>query len=226
MIRLKFKIVLLLITLLIGMFVLTGASYAASYTYTTIDDPWGVSGTYAMSINDNGDVVGYYNDGNGYAHGFLYKGGSYTTLDDPLAVVRGTYAMGINDSGEVVGYYYDGNGYAHGFLYKGGSYTALDDPLEVGQSQGGGGTWAYGINNNEEVVGEYWGADGTGYGVITAGFLYMDGAYTTLVTPPSNYILWDVNGINDSGEVVGLYGYCPDGPCDSYDPAYGVGFPL
>jgi hypothetical protein len=36
-------------------------------------------------------------------HGFLYSGGSYTTIDDPSAT-NGTYAQGINASGQITGY--------------------------------------------------------------------------------------------------------------------------
>jgi probable HAF family extracellular repeat protein len=39
-------------------------------TYTTVDEPSGVSGTYATGINNRGEIVGYYLDGN-KTHGFL-----------------------------------------------------------------------------------------------------------------------------------------------------------
>jgi probable HAF family extracellular repeat protein len=65
--------------------------------------------------------VGTYSDANNHNHGFLYSGGVYTTLDDPLAA--GTGAFGINDSGQVVGTYVDGKGIQHGFLYSGGTYA-------------------------------------------------------------------------------------------------------
>jgi hypothetical protein len=41
-------------------------------TYTTIDDPFGVTGTTkAIGINDNGQVVGQFNDATGYTHSFI-----------------------------------------------------------------------------------------------------------------------------------------------------------
>jgi hypothetical protein len=39
--------------------------------YTTLDDPAGTAGTYAEGMNDQGDIVGFYFDTNGLAHGFL-----------------------------------------------------------------------------------------------------------------------------------------------------------
>ena len=56
-----------------------------------------------MSINDLGQIVGRYDDASG-SHGFLYSGGIYTTIDDPLATC-GTVATSINDLGQIVGYY-------------------------------------------------------------------------------------------------------------------------
>ena len=61
-----------------------------------------------MSINDLGQIVGYYDDASGH-HGFLYSGGIYTTIDDPLAT-GGTVATSINDLGQIVGYYDDASG--------------------------------------------------------------------------------------------------------------------
>jgi hypothetical protein len=47
-------------------------------------------------------------------HGFLYSGGSYTTIDNPVAI--GTLAVGINNAGQIVGSYFDSGGGDHGFL--------------------------------------------------------------------------------------------------------------
>ncbi len=88
----------------------------------------GAKGTEAYGINDAGQIVGDYADSSGAVHGFLYSGGSYTTLDDPSGT-NGTIAHGINDAGQIVGYYIDSSGTEHGFLYSGGTYTKLDDPL-------------------------------------------------------------------------------------------------
>jgi len=82
--------------------------------FTTIDDPLGIENS-ANGINSAGQIVGQYLDSNLYDHGFLYSGGTYTTIDDPLAT-NGTVATGINNSGQIVGYYTDSNGTRHGFL--------------------------------------------------------------------------------------------------------------
>jgi hypothetical protein len=53
-------------------------------------------------------------DTNGF-HGFLYSGGSYTSIDVPGATGKGgTQAFGINDAGQIVGTYSDSSG-SHGW---------------------------------------------------------------------------------------------------------------
>jgi probable HAF family extracellular repeat protein len=62
--------------------------------YFTLDDPSATEGTFALGINDAGQIVGFYKNASGY-HGFLLSGSTYTTLDDPLAGPGGTFAYGI-----------------------------------------------------------------------------------------------------------------------------------
>lgn len=88
--------------------------------YTTLTEPNAMpgpnptsQGTFAWGINDAGTVAGYYYDPNASAHGFVYGGGAYATLDVPTA--SNTFATGINNAGEVVGYYNDITG-DHGFI--------------------------------------------------------------------------------------------------------------
>jgi len=96
-----------------------------SYTFTTINA--GGSITQPWGISDTGQIVGsYYNTTN---HGFLYNGGSVTTIDVPGATVE-SEAFGINDAGQIVGFYQDATG-GHGFLYSGGSFRRLICPAPL-----------------------------------------------------------------------------------------------
>src|SRR5262249_35975993 len=103
----------------------------SSGTYTTLDDPLASQnpggGTIASGINGTGEIVGSYATGGGMivltAHGFLLSGGTYTTIEDPLAT-NGGIAFGINASGQIVGFYSNATG--HGFLLSGGTYTTID----------------------------------------------------------------------------------------------------
>jgi probable HAF family extracellular repeat protein len=98
------------------------------YTFTTLDDPLATTDTFALGINASGDIVGEYQPSPVLINGFLLRGGTYTTLADPLATQHFTEASGINNAGQIVGIYTAGNG-NHGFLLSGGTYTTIDDPL-------------------------------------------------------------------------------------------------
>jgi probable HAF family extracellular repeat protein len=135
-------------------------------TFTDITDPLaaevasggGTSGTHAEAINNSGQVVGYYVDASGAVHGFLYSGGSYTTLDDPSGV--DTVVEGINDAGEIVGYYWNSSGNSQIFTYSNGIYTDLND------SSNNGGVQSVTINDAGEVVGTYYSNNGELQGLL------------------------------------------------------------
>ena len=166
----------------------------STYSFLSLSAPAnGVGAPSARGINNAGQMVGFYLDSNSQAHGFLYSGGVYTALDDPLAShgapYGGTYVYGINNLGQIVGSYADGTG-THGFLYSGGTYTTLDDPLATS------GTSAYGINDRGQIVGSYG----------SHGFLYdlNTGLYTTL-DDPSATSGTRAYGINNLGQIAGTY---------------------
>jgi probable HAF family extracellular repeat protein len=73
-----------------------------------IDVP-GAAQSVPFGINNRGHVVGYYVDTNLVRHGFLFKNGTYTTIDHPLAS-SDTQAHDLNDRGQIVGLYERGVG--------------------------------------------------------------------------------------------------------------------
>src|SRR5262245_17236474 len=140
--------------------------FLSSFTYSTIDDPFGVF-NQAWRINDAGQIVGSYVNASG-THGYLYSGGTYTRVDDPFAT-SGTNALGINDLGQIVGSYFNASG-SHGFLYSGGTYTRVDDPFGIS-------TVAYDINNAGQIAGAVTDANHHEHGFL------CNGTYTTLDDP-------------------------------------------
>src|SRR5437868_1142169 len=71
------------------------------YTYATLDNPSEASTTQPLGINDAGQVVGIFDLPIIFStyYGFLYSGGSYTTLSDPSSTApngSGTFAYSIN----------------------------------------------------------------------------------------------------------------------------------
>jgi probable HAF family extracellular repeat protein len=65
---------------------------ASAPRLTTIDVP-GATATYAMTINDAGQIVGGYTDVLGTEHGFLLNNGTFTTIDFPGAVATGAFGV-------------------------------------------------------------------------------------------------------------------------------------
>jgi probable HAF family extracellular repeat protein len=131
--------------------------------------------SWATAINNNGQVVGQY-DNSSY-HAFLYSGGTETDLGT-LPGTASSEAHGINDSGQIVGYCFNnvnGAGVA-AFIYKNGAMTDLNSLIPVNSD------WdlinAEGINNNGQIVGY-----GTNPSGQTVAFLL------TPVPEPSNVAL-------------------------------------
>lgn len=77
--------------------------------------------TAPLSVNQRGEIAGYFDDTNGLVHGFVRRaGGAFETFEVPGASTGsglGTFPTSISDRGEVAGYYYTGTiGVAHGFI--------------------------------------------------------------------------------------------------------------
>jgi probable HAF family extracellular repeat protein len=169
------------------------------YKYATLDDPLATSatGTNAVGINNAGQVVGEYSDASGI-HGFLFSGGTYTTLNDPLAP-NFTEVFGINGAGQIVGDYVVSGG-GGGLLLSGGTYTTLNPPGSVS-------TIAEDINSKGQAVGWYF-TSGSNY--LTHGFIRLsDGSYLTYDDPYAGTSTLHrgtrIRGVNDALAIVGEY---------------------
>ncbi|MHB1938508.1 MAG: hypothetical protein ACYCOR_18270 [Acidobacteriaceae bacterium] len=174
---------------------------ALSYTYATIDDPSGSLSTQAYGINSTEQIVGTYSDTSGGGHGFLYSNGNFSTIDYPGPGTSSTNPTstdlnGINANNEIVGNYNEAANNIHiGFLYSAGNFKNLgDDPASIS-----GGTSPEGINDNGDIVGLYTDSSGNDHG-----FLYSNGAYTT-IDDPNGALGTQAFGINNNGQIVGIY---------------------
>ena len=106
----------------------------------------------------------------------------------------GTVATGINDNGEIVGDWLMSSGVTDGFTYSNGAFTntVITDFSTV--------TAPYGVNDSGEISG--FTINYTPNGSTYTEFLY-DGAFTPINFPGATETI--VQGINNSGEVVGWY---------------------
>ena len=173
------------------MLVFSSPAFAATYTF-------------ASSINDQGNIVGSYEDSAGI-HGFIDVSGIFTTIDDP-AGVGGTVVYGINDSNDIVGRYAvpgfvpnpygSSNQIVNGFVYSSGVFSNIIYPASLPNEYI---TFANGIGNNGIIVGNY---TQTGSG-IRAGFVYNGGLFSAISEPWADNIV--AQSINDSGIIVGYY---------------------
>lgn len=169
--------------------VLSQKASAISYTITDLGqfDSYSV----ATSINDSGQVAGYFlSDPSGLvSHAFLYDGG----IRHDLGTFGGSSAaaLGINDSGRVVGWANNTSGQRRAFVYANGSLQNVGPAYVDGNSE------ARGIAGNGGIVGVA-GSDA---------FLQSGGVVTNIGTWQSTSI--QPNAINDAGQVVGLSMFCP-----------------
>jgi probable HAF family extracellular repeat protein len=206
----------------------SSVSHAFLYSNGVMTDlgTMGYKASAAGGINASGQVVGWAGDPLVKGHAFLYSGGVMTELGVPSG--NYTTASGINDSGLVVGqvtppypgaYLYSisagtmtslGNGDAvainaggqvvgeidsHAFLYSGGVTTDLG-------TLGGASSEAAGINTGGQVVGDSYTSGGADHAFLYRGGSLLD--LNSLIAPASGWTLEKANGINDSGQIVGV----------------------
>lgn len=178
-----------------------GFTHTSNGTYTNVDFP-GTPFNQLLSQNDLKQAAGYYslsadNTTPDFPYVYDEAGGVFEVITIPGAV-GGAQATGINNSGEVCGFFIDSNQVNHGWLLNAGIFVQLDYP-------GSTFTQALGLNNRGRVVGTYMDASG-----LTHGFLYTvsSGQYVS-IDDPNGVGATVVNGINDTGAIVGFYGTAP-----------------
>ena len=179
----------------------TPRAQAVTFTFTSIDVPGATGGTFALGMNNAGQIAGAYSTSttanNPFlilhpGHGYLRElGGGFTTFDFPGA--NDTLAWAINAAGQIVGNYFDDPfGGIHGFLRDpAGTFTSIDVP-------GAHLTAPTGINDSGQIVGDYSSDEGI------HGFLRdPSGSFTTIDFPGA--VLTQIKGINNAGQIVGHY---------------------
>jgi probable HAF family extracellular repeat protein len=161
-----------------------GTGFVFKGTKYTMLQVQGAIGSALLGINRSDQMVGYYFDSAGLAHGLLDSGGKITVLNYPGS--DETLASAINDSGLIVGW----RSGVHGFLYDHGNYSSIDYPGAVD-------TFAYGINSTGDIVGGWFDPSSL------HGFLLHAGTFTSLDYPQARTT--QALGINDEGEIAGAY---------------------
>jgi hypothetical protein len=203
---------------------LSRSALAEDYAFTTMDVP-GARHTVPFGINNLGQISGTYEDQAGRAHGFVFSGGVFSTVDvdpdllntrDPNrlpfylrnecpCVLRGTQVGGINNTGHLAVTGFTGAGDAAltasppGFLLEPTSLVALDAdgvPLDVPFS-GSPFPRVFGINDGGQLVGDWIDAFGR------HGFRWDGVSFSRIDVTGADHPF----GINNSGQIVGTSGF-------------------
>lgn len=150
---------------------------------------------YANSINNDGEIVGYYHDANNYGHAWLRTpDGTITTFDAPLSApnlyfdqgsqTQGSGSQSVNSEGDIIGWTIDKYGVWHGFLRTPEGKMSTFDAPGASTAPGGGTEWGWGtvaqnINDRGEIVGQFTEPNG----VFHAFLRDRDGHFTTFEAP-------------------------------------------
>jgi probable HAF family extracellular repeat protein len=154
--------------------------------------------SWAMDINDAGQIVGSSSTAAGDGRAFLYENGQMKDLGT-LPGGGDTNAVAINGSGQVAGWSLSNTGVFQGFLWT---------PGKGMKAVGGPGSYAMDVNDLGQVAGH----QRTGSGGLHA-FLYSDGITHDLGTLGGAISFG--YGVNRWGQVVG-YSWTADGICHAF----------
>ena len=169
-------------------------------------------GTFAVNLNEFGNAIGWFVDGNTAYHGFIrYPNGRVATIDAPGAGAtpgsgQGTLAYSINIEGRIAGQYQDANYVYHCFVRSpDGQIISFDPPgAGTGPNQGSvavdinleGTIAGYTVDNNNVLHGflrSRWGSFTT-FDAPNAGRGPFQGTVVTLES-----------GLNPQGALIGWY---------------------
>ncbi len=173
--------------------IIVGASSEAIANNFTSLEISGSVATEANDINNNGVVVGTYDDASGVTQSYSYSSGGYDLY--PNLGEQDTSLRGINDAGVVVGTFWT---QSSGIPFRG----FYDDGTTVSTIVVPGAVWnqTNDINNMGLGVGWYSVINGT---TNTSGYIYDGTNFTTFAKAGADRTR--PLGINDSGIVVGDY---------------------
>lgn len=145
--------------------------------------------TIATAVNNQGIMVGFYNDTTGAQHGFEFDGTHFTSFDVPGC--RTPEVEGVDDKGDVSGWCL---GQEAGFEFNPalGALTPIPGPPGVAQAR------SMGMNNQGQIIGEYSVSGGSFHC-----FLFTAGAYISF--DPMGSTGSFCSAINNSGQFAGDY---------------------
>ena len=183
-----------------------GLADKGEWVFETIDPPGGPSPAWnhASGINNRGQIVGSYLDGDIVWHSYLFHKGIYTEMSDPDSLPMGTALSSINDHGQMIGNSIDEGddfpvGWGYGVLFD---RDALSRILIIPNDKQ---FFTFGINNRGQITGTYGMNEESDYWfhIGLCGFL-LDGETLIDISPPdADSTVASI--ANDHGQIVGDY---------------------
>jgi hypothetical protein len=198
----------------------TQRNYAGRYTsyrrsihghLSKLADPKaGKGGTEVESINASGEIVGLYFTGATDKHfkSFIDKGGKFRTFSLKGKGSKQVALIDITDSGDLAGYFVDAKGVKHGFLVESGKTTIINAP-GAGKKKTEGTEISF-LTDNGSYSGAVFFKQGNSFTHTCRGFIHTASGYHKIAVPKTWGYDTIVNGMTDSGEVVGGF-YAPVG---------------
>jgi hypothetical protein len=185
-----------------------GRTWAANYSFQTLDNATDPTFNQLLGINAGGTIAGYFGSGaaghpnKGYTLVPPYGQANYTNENFPNSVQ--TQVTGLNNSGLTVGFWSDQNNANavnnnFGFVDNAGTFTNVNNP-NTAAFNGVTVNQLLAVNNKNQAAGFY--VDGAGtthgdtYNIAANSFAEVTVAGATAVTAA---------GINDAGAVAGFY---------------------
>jgi hypothetical protein len=152
--------------------------------------------TQLLGVNDSDLAVGFENDSDGNAHGFVYNIGSNQATFTTITGASSVTDSAINGLDQVAGFFTPASGPVESFL-------VTHSGLETFAYPGATSTMALGVNDHDEVVGVY--STGSGSTAQNFGFTWTKAEGFTSIDDPNGMGTTTVNGVNDQGDLVGFY---------------------
>jgi hypothetical protein len=183
-------------------------AHAATFTFTTLDNPADPTFNQLLGINDSGVIAGYFGSGQaGHPNQGYTVAPPYTTfVPDNLPGSVQTQATGINAMGTTTGFWSDTNlgsgdnnfGFIRLTTKKGSyEYISVNDPLVAGTPFV---DQVLGINKGNNAVGFYNDSAGMPHGFA---YLLANNTFTPIVPPHA--VSEAATGINDSNLICGFF---------------------
>ncbi|MBP0639724.1 PKD domain-containing protein [Cupriavidus sp. AcVe19-6a] len=173
----------------------SGSEHAKFYDGSAIHDIGTLGGQYSIAgpLNDNGQIIGYSDPGDGQAHAFIWSlSTGITDIHGTSGTVNSSFGTAISNSGHVVGFHVGSS--VHAF-----SWTQAGGKVDLG-SLSGSGLWsvANSVNGLGQLVGNSMDANGIMHSIFWSqptGIVSLDllgGQYSRAIA------------INDAGLVTGI----------------------